>query len=70
MSLLAGFGFALFYSVIGIPIARIADRVNRRNIVALAFACWSAMTILCGLASNVTGLALARIGVGIGRSAI
>ena len=36
MGLLAGFGFALFYSVIGIPIARIADRVNRRNIVALA----------------------------------
>src|SRR5215471_21633949 len=44
MGLLAGFGFVLFYSTLGIPIARIADRVNRRNIVALAFAFWSAMT--------------------------
>src|SRR5580704_41756 len=69
MGLLAGFGFVLFYSLLGIPIARIADRVNRRNIVALAFAFWSAMTFLCGMASSVTTLALARIGVGIGESA-
>ena len=69
MGLLAGFGFVLFYSLLGIPIARVADRVNRRNIVALAFAFWSAMTFLCGLASSVTTLALARIGVGIGESA-
>jgi MFS family permease len=69
MGLLAGFGFVLFYSLLGIPIARIADRVSRRNIVALAFAFWSAMTFLCGLASSVTTLALARIGVGIGESA-
>ncbi len=69
MGLLAGFGFVLFYSLLGIPIARIADRVNRRNIVALAFAFWSAMTFLCGLASSVSTLALARIGVGIGESA-
>jgi MFS family permease len=69
MGLLAGFGFVLFYSLLGLPIARIADRVSRRNIVALAFAFWSAMTFLCGLASSVTTLALARIGVGIGESA-
>jgi len=69
MGLLAGFGFVLFYSLLGIPIARIADRLNRRNIVALAFAFWSAMTFLCGMASSVTTLALARIGVGIGESA-
>jgi len=69
MGLLAGFGFVLFYSLLGIPIARVADRVSRRNIVALAFAFWSAMTFLCGLASSVTTLALARIGVGIGESA-
>jgi MFS family permease len=69
MGLLAGFGFALFYSLLGIPIARVADRLNRRNIVALAFAFWSAMTALCGAASSVTSLALARIGVGIGESA-
>ena len=69
MGLLAGFGFVLFYSLLGIPIARIADRLNRRNIVALAFAFWSAMTLLCGMASSVATLTLARIGVGIGESA-
>jgi MFS family permease len=69
MGLLAGFGFVLFYSLLGIPIARVADRLNRRNIVAIAFAFWSAMTFLCGMASSLTTLALARIGVGIGESA-
>ncbi len=69
MGLLAGFGFVLFYSLLGIPIARIADRRNRRNIVAIALAFWSAMTLLCGLAGSVATLALARIGVGIGESA-
>src|SRR4051794_10546063 len=69
MGLLAGFGFVLFYSLLGIPIARVADRLNRRNIVAIAFAFWSAMTFLCGIASSVATLAMARIGVGIGESA-
>jgi MFS family permease len=69
IGLLAGFGFVLFYSVLGIPIARAADRFNRRNIVAVAFAFWSAMTFLCGAATSVATLALARIGVGIGESA-
>src|ERR1700710_2101768 len=69
LGLLAGFGFVLFYSLLGIPIARVADRLNRRNIVAVAFAFWSAMTFLCGMATSVTTLALARIGVGIGESA-
>src|SRR5579864_1326715 len=69
MGLLAGFGFVLFYSLLGIPIARVADRLNRRNIVATALAFWSAMTFLCGIASSVGTLALARIGVGMGESA-
>jgi predicted MFS family arabinose efflux permease len=69
MGLLAGFGFVLFYAICGIPIARIADRLNRRNIVAVAFAFWSAMTCFCGMAQNVTMMTLARIGVGIGESA-
>jgi len=69
MGLLAGFGFVLFYSLLGIPIARVADRLSRRNIVALAFAFWSAMTFLCGMATSVASLAVARIGVGIGESA-
>ena len=69
MGLLAGFGFVLFYSLIGIPIARAADRLNRRNIIAIAFAFWSTMTALCGLAQGAGTLALARIGVGLGESA-
>ncbi len=69
MGLLAGFGFVLFYSSMGIPIARVADRLNRRNIVAIALAFWSAMTLWCGSALSVTTLALARIGVGLGESA-
>src|SRR6201989_2585931 len=69
MGLLAGLRFVLFYSLLGIPIARLADRLNRRNIVAIAFAFWSAMTFLCGMAQSLTTLALARIGVGIGESA-
>ena len=69
MGLLAGFGFVVFYALCGIPIARIADRVNRRNIVAAAFAFWSAMTVLCGMAQNVTMMTLARMGVGAGKSA-
>jgi len=69
MGLLAGFGFVLFYSLLGLPIARLADRRSRRNIVAVAFAFWSAMTFLCGMAQSVATLALARIGVGIGESA-
>jgi MFS family permease len=69
MGLLAGFGFVLFYSTLGIPIARAADRLNRRNIIAVALAFWSAMTFLCGMATSVTTLALVRMGVGVGESA-
>jgi MFS family permease len=69
LGLLAGFGFVLMYSVLGMPIARLADRTNRRTIVALGLTFWSAMTALCGMAQNVTMLAFARIGVGIGESA-
>ena len=64
MGLLAGFGFVLFYSVLGMPIARLADRANRRSIVAAALAFWSVMTGLCGLAQGAGALALARVGVG------
>src|SRR4026208_1839497 len=50
MGLLAGFGFVLFYSLLGIPIARLADRFNRRNIVAVALAFSRARARLCALA--------------------
>ncbi|MCH7636499.1 MAG: MFS transporter [Proteobacteria bacterium] len=68
LGLLAGTAFALFYVVLGIPIARLADRWNRRNLIALAVAVWSGMTALSGLAANIWQLTLARIGVGVGEA--
>src|SRR5205809_8057253 len=62
MGLLAGFGFVLFYSLLGIPIARLADRFNRRNIVSIALAVWSVMMLFFRLALSVSTLALACIG--------
>ena len=67
LGFLSGFAFAAFYATLGIPIARWADRGNRRNLISLALALWSGMTALCGLAQNFWQLALARIGVGIGK---
>lgn len=69
MGLLVGFAFALLYTVAGIPIARWADRGNRRNIIVLGLALWSAMTVASGMAKSLTHLVLARIGVGIGEAA-
>ncbi len=68
LGLLAGTAFALFYVILGIPIARLADRWNRRNLIALAVAVWSGMTALSGLAANIWHLTLARIGVGVGEA--
>ena len=69
MGLLVGFAFALLYTVAGIPIARLADRSNRRNIIAIGLTVWSAMTIVTGLAKSFSHLVIARIGVGIGEAA-
>jgi len=68
LGLLAGTAFALFYVILGVPVARLADRVNRRNLLAASVAIWSAMTALSGLAANIWHLALARVGVGIGEA--
>ncbi len=68
LGMLTGFAFALFYATLGIPIARLADRGNRRNIIAWALAIWSAMTALSGLAQNFWHLLAARIGVGVGEA--
>ena len=69
-SLLYGFGFAFFYTLIGIPLGWAADRYNRRNLVVLGIAAWSAMTAACGLARSFSQLALARIAVGIGEATL
>lgn len=66
LGMLTGFAFALFYATLGIPIARFADRSNRRNLIAWALAIWGAMTAVSGLAQNFCNLLLARIGVGVG----
>lgn len=68
LGLLTGFAFAIFYATLGIPLAMLSDRTNRRNIVAGAVAVWSVMTALCGLAGNYWQLVAARIGVGIGEA--
>jgi MFS family permease len=68
LGVLVGFAFAVLYTTLGIPIARIADRTNRVNIVAISLACWSGFTALCGVAQNFSQLALARVGVGIGEA--
>lgn len=68
MGALSGFAFAIFYATLGIPIARYADRSNRRNLVAAALGIWSFMTAVSGLAQNFWHLLAARIGVGIGEA--
>jgi predicted MFS family arabinose efflux permease len=68
LGFLSGISFALFYATLGIPIAMWADRGNRRNIITLATAVFSVMTLVCGMAQSFVQLALARIGVGIGEA--
>jgi hypothetical protein len=68
LGVMGGVAFALFYGGIGIPIARLAERVSRIGIVAVATAVWSAMTMLSGTATSYVQLLLARMGVGIGEA--
>ena len=68
LGLLSGFAFAAFYATLGIPIAKYADRGNRRNLISISLAIWSLMTALSGLAQNFLHLLVARIGVGIGEA--
>ena len=67
---LQGPAFGLFYVTLGLPLGRLADRMNRVRLIAIAITTWSLMTIACGLASSFTGLFLARCGVGIGEAAL
>jgi predicted MFS family arabinose efflux permease len=68
MAFLTGWALAMFYVTVGIPVAALADRANRRNILAVALALWSGMTALCGLAQNYLQLLLTRFAVGIGEA--
>jgi MFS family permease len=68
LGVLSGIAFALFYSVMGIPIARWADKGNRVTIITLSIALWGVSVALCGRAASFTQLMLTRIVVGVGES--
>jgi predicted MFS family arabinose efflux permease len=68
LGMLGGLTFAFFYSIFGIPLARLAERRPRVPLMAAAVAAWSVMTALCGVAQNFVQLAAARVGVGVGEA--
>lgn len=70
VSLLIGLAFALFYTFLGIPIARLADRHSRRGIIAAGVLIWCLMTAACGVSHNYGQLFMARMGVGVGEAAL
>jgi MFS family permease len=70
VGLLQGFTFALFYSVFGLPMGALADRLNRRNLVAVGVVLWSLMTSLSSVARSFLLLAAARMGVGVGEATL
>jgi MFS family permease len=70
ISLLYGLSFTIFYVAVGIPVARLADRSSRRNIIAASILVWSVCTSLCGVARSFGGLFMARVGVGAGEGGL
>lgn len=68
LGMMTGLAFAIFYTVLGIPIARMAETKNRPFIIGASVAAWSAFTVLCGFTQNFWQLILARIGVGVGEA--
>jgi predicted MFS family arabinose efflux permease len=68
LGLLGGIPFAFFYAFLGIPLARWADRSNRRNVLTFAVATWSAMTAACGMALSFVMLFVTRVGVAVGEA--
>ncbi|MEO8224294.1 MAG: MFS transporter [Gammaproteobacteria bacterium] len=70
VSLLGNLAFGIFYTLLGLPLGRAADRFSRRGIIAAGVATWCLMTASCGLARNFVQLFLARVGVGVGEAAL
>lgn len=70
ISLLQGFAFAIFYTLMGIPCGRMVDKFNRKWIVAAGITLWSLMTVSCGFANTYFNLFLARMGVGVGEATL
>jgi MFS family permease len=70
IALLQGPAFAILYAVLGVPLGRVADIWNRKNLIAIAIALWSISTVGCGLAGGFLSFLIARIGVGVGEAAL
>jgi MFS family permease len=70
MGLLQGLAFAIFYALAGLPLGRIVDTRNRRNLVMAGVAVWSVLTSACSLARSFLSLFMARMGVGVGEAAL
>jgi MFS family permease len=70
MSLLMGASFAVFYTLFGIPLGRLADTRSRKAIISVGVAVWSVMTAGCGLAATFWQLAIMRMGVGVGEASL
>jgi MFS family permease len=68
LGILKGLAFALFFAILGLPLARVADRFHRVNLISASIVLWSAMTALSGAAANFLHLLLARMGVGVGEA--
>ena len=68
LGLLTGSAFGIFYATLGVPIARLADRLSRKGVMAICLAIWSGMTALCGTASGFLTLLVYRVGVGVGEA--
>ena len=68
LGLLGGLSFAVLYTLLGIPIARLAERWNRVTIISLALVVWSGFTVACGMAGNFLTLLVMRVGVGVGEA--
>lgn len=68
LGLLQGLAFVIFYTALGIPLARLSERVRRVSLISICLVIWSGMTALCGAAQNYLQLFLCRVGVGIGEA--
>ncbi len=66
--MLQGLAFAIFYSILGLPLGWLAERFSRKGLIALSVAAWSMMTVACGFATNFATMLLGRVGVGIGEA--
>ena len=68
LGLLTGLSFALFYTALGIPVARLSESKNRSSVIVGCLAMWSSFTMLCAVAGNMAWLLVTRIGVGFGEA--